>query len=75
MAMVFHARLYGRFIEIYEQSLEKYFIERIKAPNFLEVALAIETTYEHQSNLEEKDSPSISKTTFSEEQSHPFSHQ
>ena len=34
-------------------------MEQIKAPIFLEALLAIERIYEPQSNLEEKDNPSI----------------
>ena len=42
MATVFHAWPYGRFIEIRAISGERNFIERIKAPMFLEAVLAIE---------------------------------
>ena len=44
---------------------ERNFIERIKAPIFLEAVLAIETMLEPQSNLEEKVNPSILKDDFS----------
>ena len=44
---------------------ERNFIERIKAPFFLDAVLATEIIYETQSNLEEKDNPSILKHDFS----------
>ena len=40
---------------------ERNVVERINAPIFLEAILAIETLQEPQSNLEEKDNPSILK--------------
>ena len=43
---------------------ETDFIERIKAPIFLEKLLATEIIYELQSNLEEKVNPSILKDDF-----------
>ena len=39
---VFHTWAYGRFIEIQRTSGERNFIERIKAPMFVEAVLAIE---------------------------------
>ena len=62
---VFYAWPYSRFIEIQETSGERYLIEQIKAPIFLEVVLAMEMMYEPQSNLEEKLKPSILKDDFS----------
>ena len=44
---------------------ETNFIERIKAPIFFEAVLAIDIIKVHQSNLEEKVSPSILKDDFS----------
>ena len=38
---------------------ERNFIERIKAPFFLDAVLATDIIYDTQSNLEEKDNPSI----------------
>ena len=61
MTKVFHALVYGRFIEILTNLRRKKLIERIKAPIFLEVVLAIEIMQEAQSNLEEKVNPSILK--------------
>ena len=45
-------------------SRERSFIEQIKAPIFLGVVLAIEIMSEPQSNLDEKDNPSILKDDF-----------
>ena len=39
---VFHARRYGKFIEIQSNLGERNFIERSKAPIFLEAMLSIE---------------------------------
>ena len=64
MTTVFHARQYGRFVEI-KNNLKRKFIKIIKAPIFLEELLAIEIRYEPQSNSEEKDNPSILKDDFS----------
>ena len=65
MTTVFYARLYCRFIEIQATSVERNFIEQIKAPIFLEAVLAIEIMKEPQSNLEEKVNPIILKDDFS----------
>ena len=43
---------------------ERSFIEQIKAPIFLGVVLAIEIMSDPQSNLDEKDNPSILKDDF-----------
>ena len=43
MTAVFRTWSYGRFIEIQSKLRETNFIERIKAPIFLEAVLAIET--------------------------------
>ena len=56
---VFHVWAYGRFAEMRGTSGERNFIERIKAPIFLEAVLAMEIMQEPQSNLEEKVNPSI----------------
>ena len=56
MTRVFHVWPYDRFLEIKSNLGEGNFIERIKAPVFLEV--------EMQSNLEEKVNPSILKDDF-----------
>ena len=42
MTTVFYTWPYGRLIEIQSNLGERNFIERIKAPNFLETVLAIE---------------------------------
>ena len=65
MKTAFHARSYGRFIEIKSNLRKKNFIERIKAPIFLEAVVAIEIMEDVQSNLDEKDNPSILKDEFS----------
>ena len=61
---VFHTWAYGGFIKI-QSNRERYFIEWIKAPIFLEAVLAIEIMSEPQSNLEEKVDPSILKNNIS----------
>ena len=43
IATVFHARSYGRFIEIRSNLRRKNFIQKIKAPNSLEAVLAADT--------------------------------
>ena len=75
MTTAFHARPYGRFIEIRRILGERNLIEQVKAPIFLKAVLAIEIIQEPQSNLEEKDSPSTFRADFPLEQNHPFSHQ
>ena len=62
MGSLFQARLYGRFIKDHPQ---RNFRELIKAPIFLEAVLAIETMQEPQSNLNEKEGPSILRDDFS----------
>ena len=52
MTTVFCTWSYDRSIERQSHSGETYFIERIKAPIFLEAHLAIEIIQEPQSNLE-----------------------
>ena len=42
MTTIFHARLYGRFIEIQSNLRRKKLIERIKVPVFLEAVLVVE---------------------------------
>ena len=42
MTTLFHARSYGRFMEIQNKSLERTFIDSIKTPIFMETVLAIE---------------------------------
>ena len=42
MTTVFHAWLYGRFVDTEQPPGERNFIERIKNPIFLEAVLAIE---------------------------------
>ena len=44
---------------------EKNFIEKIKAPIYLEAVLARKTMQEPKSNFEQKDKPSILKDYFS----------
>ena len=53
MTTVFYGRPDGRFIEITSNIKRKNFIERIKAPVFLDAVLAIEMQ-EHQFHLEKK---------------------
>ena len=49
----------------YRKTSEKRnFIERIEAPIFLEIDLAVETMSKPQSSLEGKDTPSIFKDDF-----------
>ena len=43
MTTVFHAKPYGRFIEVRTTSRERNFLEQIKAPIFVEAVLAIDT--------------------------------
>ena len=70
MTIVFHARLYGKFIEIQSNLRRKKFLEQITAPIFLTTVLVIEIMQESQSNLEEKDKPqhlkrwAIKKTSY-----------
>ena len=56
--------MYGRFIEI-QSNLRRNFVERIKAPIFLEAVLAIDIMQEPQLNLQEKVDPGILKDHFS----------
>ena len=56
MTAVFHARLYGRFMETYS-NLRRNFMEQIKAPIFFETVLAIEIMSELPSNFAEKTTP------------------
>ena len=52
MTKTFQARPHSRFIEIKKTtSEERNFIEKIKAPIFLEAVLAIKTMEEPQSDL------------------------
>ena len=74
MIAVFHAWSYDRFIKI-ASSGERNFIERIKAPIFLEIVLVIEIMQEPQSMLKVKDNPASYKMTFPQEHTHLFSHQ
>ena len=65
MIIVFHARLDGRFIEI-NHNLKRKKLHRVnKRLIFLVTVLAIETIQVPQSNLEEKDNPTILKFDFS----------
>ena len=60
--------MHGRMVDLQRYratSGERNFIERIKAPIFLEEVLATEIMYEPQSNLEEKVNLSILKDNFS----------
>ena len=75
MTIVFHARPFGRFIEIKSNLRWKNFIERIKTPIFLGDSFSSGDNVKPQSNLEEKDKPSILKDIFLQEKTHPFSHQ
>ena len=61
MTTVFYTWAYGGFIEIQSNLRKKNFIERIKAPIFLEAVLAIKVMNELQSNLEESVNPRILK--------------
>ena len=57
-----------RILENYQDRAtygDRNFIERIKAPIFLQTVLALEIMLEPQSNLEEKVDPSILKDDFS----------
>ena len=65
MTTVFHARRCGKFINLQSNLAGRNFIERIKAPIFLDALLAIETMQELQSNSEEKVNSSILKDDFS----------
>ena len=56
-------------------SEERNFIERMKAPIFLEAVLAIDTMQEPQSNLEDKVNPSILKDDYFSKTDPSFSHQ
>ena len=61
MTAVFHARPYGKFIDIRTTSGERNLIERFKPSVFLEAVLATELQF----NLEKTDNPSILKMIFS----------
>ena len=67
MTAVFHARPYGKFIEIRTTSGERNLIERFKPSIFLEAVLATEPQF----NLEKTDNPSILKMIFPQKQNHP----
>ena len=56
-------------------SEERNFIERMKAPIFLEAVLAIDTMQEPQSSLEDKVNPSILKDDYFSKTDLSFSHQ
>ena len=56
--------MHGRMVDLWRyraSSGERNFVERIKAPIFLEAVLAIEIMQEPQSNLEKKVDSSILK--------------
>ena len=60
--------MHGRMVDLWRyraSSGERNFVERIKAPIFLEAVLAIEIMYEPQSNLEKKVDSSTLKDDFS----------
>ena len=65
MTAVFHARPYGRFIEIQSNLWRNKLHRTNQSYIFLEAALAIQVIEEHQSNLDEKDHLSILKDDFS----------
>ena len=60
--------MHGRMVDLWRyraSSGERNFVERIKAPIFLEAVLAIEIMQEPQSNLEKKVDSNILKDDFS----------
>ena len=65
MTTVFHAWLYGRFIEIQSNLRRKKLHKTNQGSNFLKALLATEIMKQPQSSLEEKVNPSIVKDNFS----------
>ena len=75
MKTVFHAWLYGRFVEIQSTLRRKKLHTRNQGSNFPGGNFSNRYNIRAKSNLNEKANPSIFKMIFPQQQTHPFSHQ
>ena len=73
MTTVFHARLYGRFVDI-QSYLRRNELHRMNQ-GFLGGSFSNGDNTRTQSNIEEKGKPRILKDDFPQEQTHRFSYQ
>ena len=75
MPTVFHARLYGRFIEIYGNLRKKKLCRTNQGSSFLGGSFNNKTECKGPDPIYREEQPSILKDDFLQEETHPFSHQ